>query len=72
MIAIRLGDGNNGVLDYVLLPTTEMIGSKIRFMEAGLHRFDGCRFRTLAHLTKAVDKFVGYAPTGKRKQFTSA
>jgi DNA invertase Pin-like site-specific DNA recombinase len=72
MIAIRLGDGNNGVLDYVLLPTTEMIGSKIRFMEAGLHRFDGCRFRTLAHLTKAVQKLVGCAPSGKRKQFTSA
>ncbi len=46
IIAIRLGEGNNSVLDYVLLPTREMIGSKVRFMEAGLHRFDGRRFRT--------------------------
>jgi DNA invertase Pin-like site-specific DNA recombinase len=72
IIAIRLGDGNNSVLDYVLLPTRELIGSKIRFMEAGLHRFDGRRFRDFAHLTKAVHKLVGCAPTGKRKQFTSA
>jgi hypothetical protein len=62
IIAIRLGEGNNSVLDYFLLPTSEMIGSKIRFMEAGLHRFDGRRFRTSAHLTKAVlDKIVSGA-----------
>jgi hypothetical protein len=54
IIAIRLGEGKNRVLDYFLLPTREMIGSKIRFMEAGLHRFDGRRFRTSAHLTKAI------------------
>jgi hypothetical protein len=45
IIAIRLGEGNKSVLDYFLLPTKAMTGSKIRFMEAGLHRFDGCRFR---------------------------
>lgn len=54
IIAIRLGEGNNSVLDYILLPTSEMIRSKIRFMEAGLHRFDGRSFRTSALLTRAV------------------
>jgi hypothetical protein len=54
IIAIRLGEGNNSVLDYMLLPTSEMIGSKIRFMESGLHRFDGRSFRTSAQLTMAV------------------
>lgn len=73
IVAIRLGEGNNSVLGYFLLPTTEMIGSKIRFMEAGLHRFDGRCFQTSAHLTKAVlHKIVGCAPTGKRGQFRSA
>jgi len=60
IIAIRLGEKNNSVLDYFLLPTREMVGSKIRFTEAGLHRFDGRRFRTLAYLAKAVlHKIVG-------------
>jgi hypothetical protein len=73
IIAIRLGEQNDSVLDYFLLPTREMSGSKIRFMEAGLHRFDGRRFQTSAHLTKAVlYQIVGRSPTGKRKQFKSA
>jgi DNA invertase Pin-like site-specific DNA recombinase len=72
IIAIRLGEGNNSVLDYFLLPTSEMIASKIRFMEAGLYRFDGHRFRTSAHLTKAVlHKIVGGATMG-REPFKSA
>jgi DNA invertase Pin-like site-specific DNA recombinase len=54
IISIRLGEGNKSVLDYFLLPTSEMIGLKIRFMEAGLHRFDGRCFRTSAQLTKAI------------------
>lgn len=67
IIAIRLGEGNNSVLDYLLLPTTEMVGRKIRFMAAGLHRFDGRRFRTSARLTRAVlHQIVGRSPTGKR------
>jgi hypothetical protein len=67
IVAVRLGEGNNEVLDYFLLPTSEMIDSKIRFTEAGLQRFDGCRFRTSAHLTRAVaHKVVEGAPTGKR------
>ena len=73
IIAIRLGDGNKDVLDYFLLPTTEMIGAKIRFTEAGLHRFDGRRFRTSAHLTKAVlHQIVGRTQKGKPEQFKSA
>ena len=72
IIAIRLGEGNNSVLDYFLLLTREMSGSKIRFMEAGLRRFDGRRFQTSAHLTKAVlHQIVGCAPPGKRGHFKS-
>jgi DNA invertase Pin-like site-specific DNA recombinase len=72
IIAIRLDEGNNSVLDYFLLPTREMTGSKIRFMEAGLHRFDGHYFRSFAHLTKAVlHEIRSCAPTGKREQSRS-
>ena len=67
IVSIRLGEGNNNVLDYFLLPSREMIGSKIRFTEAGLRRFEGRRFQTLAHLTKAVlHKIRGCARGGSR------
>jgi hypothetical protein len=73
IIAIRLGDGNKNVLHYLLLPTGAMTGPKIRFMEAGLHRFDGCCFRTSGHLAKAIlHQIVGCASTDKRGQFKSA
>jgi DNA invertase Pin-like site-specific DNA recombinase len=66
IIAIRLGEGNNNVLDYFLLPSAEMIGPKIRFMEAGLYRFDGHRFRTPAQLTKALlHEIVRHARTAE-------
>jgi hypothetical protein len=72
-MAIRLGEGNKSVLDYFLLPTSEMSGMKIRFMEAGLHRFNGCCFRTSASLTKAMlREIVGREPTAKRERFKSA
>jgi hypothetical protein len=68
IIAIRLGEGNNSVLDYILLPTTAMTGSKIRFMEAGLHRFDGCRFQTSARLATTIGhQIVGGVRAGKAK-----
>jgi len=54
IIAIRLGEGNKSVLDYLFLPTREMIGRKIRFTETGLPRFSGHLFATPAHLAKAV------------------
>jgi DNA invertase Pin-like site-specific DNA recombinase len=54
IIAIRLGEGNNSVLDYILLPTSEMIRSNIRFQGDGLHRFHGRRFRRTAQLVKAI------------------
>jgi hypothetical protein len=64
IIAIRLGEGNKSVLDYLLLPTSEMTGQKIRFMEVGLRRFDGRRFRNSAHLAKAVlHQIVQRTPT---------
>jgi DNA invertase Pin-like site-specific DNA recombinase len=64
IIAIRLGEGNKSVLDYLLLSTSEMTGQKIRFMEVGLHRFDGRRFENSAHLAKAVlHQIVRRTPT---------
>lgn len=54
IIAIRLGEGNKSVLDYLFLPTCEMIRRKIRFTETGLHRFDSHVFATPAQLAKAV------------------
>ena len=72
IIAIRLGDGNKDVLDYFLLPTTEMIGAKIRFTEAGLHRFERRYFRTSADLTNAVlHQIVRRSPTRKLKKINS-
>jgi hypothetical protein len=71
IMAIRLGEGNKSVLDYFLLPTNEMSGMKIRFMEAGLHRFEGRRFQTSAHLTTAIlHQVVGCsAATGVSSRF---
>ena len=55
IVAIRLGDRNKGVLDYLFLPTREMIGPKIRFTEVGLRRrFDRHVFTTPTRLAKAV------------------
>lgn len=54
IIAIRLGEGNRRVLDYLLLSTDEMTSPKIRLMEAGLGRFDGRRFKTCAPLIDAI------------------
>src|SRR6185437_8711155 len=52
--AIRLASGNRSVLDYMLLPTSEMTESKIRFTAARLNRFEGKRFTTLAPLAKRI------------------
>jgi len=65
IIAIRLGGGNNDVLDYFLLATREMTGSKIRFMDAGLHRFDGRCFSSSAQLATAVLHQIVGMPTSK-------
>jgi hypothetical protein len=62
IVAIRLDEGNNNILDYFLLPTAAMTTSKIGFMEAGLHRFDGRRFQTSAQLTKAILQQLNYRP----------
>ena len=64
IIAIRLSEGNKSVLDDILLPTGEITGIKIRFMETGLHRFNGRRFVNSAHLPKAVlHQIVRRTPT---------
>jgi DNA invertase Pin-like site-specific DNA recombinase/lambda repressor-like predicted transcriptional regulator len=67
IIAIRLGRGNNAVLDYLFLPTSEMTGIKIRFTEVGLLRFEDHLFTTLVCLAKAVSNELICRPrTGKK------
>ena len=65
-MAIRLEAGNNGVLEYLLLPTTAMTWPKIRFVEMGVSRFDGCRFATFAQLTSAITSHIVVQGSGWR------
>jgi hypothetical protein len=65
-VAIRLEAGNNGVLEYLLLPTTAMTWPKIRFVEMGVSRFDGCRFATFAQLTSAITSHIVVQGSGWR------
>jgi DNA invertase Pin-like site-specific DNA recombinase len=51
---IRLATDRVHILDYLLLPTSEMIGRRIRFTEARLDRFDGRRVATPACLAAMV------------------
>ena len=67
IVAIRLGERNKAVLDYLLLPTTSSIGRLIRFSEKararhGIDRFE--RFDALARsLIRRVTKKSRGAPT---------
>lgn len=54
LIAIRLDEENNDVLDYLVLPIIQMKRDKIRFMEAGLKQLEQYRHANLATLVKAV------------------
>jgi hypothetical protein len=54
ILAIRLDEENRNVLDYFLIPTSKMKRGKIRFMEAGLHRFELYRYGNLAAVGKAI------------------
>jgi DNA invertase Pin-like site-specific DNA recombinase len=61
IVAIRLGEHNEAVLDYLLLPTTGILGPLIRFSEKARPRHEIRRFATsnalvrliIAHVTKA-------------------
>src|SRR5260370_15236259 len=67
IVAIRLGDRNKAILDYLLMPTTNVIGTKIIFSEKararhGIDRFE--RFDALARsLIRRVTKKRRCAPT---------
>jgi DNA invertase Pin-like site-specific DNA recombinase len=54
ILAIRLDEENRDVLDYFLIPTGKIKSGKIRFMEAGLHRFEPYRYGNLAAVGKAI------------------
>jgi DNA invertase Pin-like site-specific DNA recombinase len=64
ILAIRLDEENRDALDYFLIPTGKMKGEKIRFMEAGLHRFETYRYGNLAAVGKAIlQKTTGRSKT---------
>lgn len=64
IVVIRLDAGNKVASDYLLLPTTEMTGSKIRFTATSLNRFDGRRFNTSVGIAKAIlDRIVRRPPS---------
>jgi DNA invertase Pin-like site-specific DNA recombinase len=59
VVAIRLAEGNQAVLDFLLLPTTEMTGSVVKLSEStrvrrGVRRFDkfDALVRSVSHVTK--------------------
>jgi DNA invertase Pin-like site-specific DNA recombinase len=54
--AIRLAADRVHVLDYLLVPTSEMTGRRIRFTEARLDRFDGRRVATLDYLAAMISR----------------
>jgi hypothetical protein len=59
LVAIRLAEGNKGVLDFLFLPTAEMIGSVMKLSERnrvrrGFHRFENfdALVRSVSRVTK--------------------
>lgn len=56
--AIRLGEHNKAVLDYVLLPTDGKVRDTIRFSERSLVRRGIVRFSTASALVKAITRRV--------------
>ena len=54
LIAVRLDEENTNALDYILLPSSRVVGLKLRLTDTGWRRFHGCNFQTLSELSKAV------------------
>ena len=66
LVAIRLAEGNKTVLDFVLLPTTEMVGPVMKLSESvrirrGIHRFDN--FDALVRSVRLISKPSRASPT---------
>lgn len=54
LIAIRLGERNEAVLDYLLLQTVEVAGTSLRFTENARVRHGPESFRSFAGLTRSL------------------
>ena len=54
VVAIRLAESNKVVLDYLLLPTSELVGHMIKFTEKALSRHKARRFETMDALVRSV------------------
>jgi DNA invertase Pin-like site-specific DNA recombinase len=58
IVAIRLGEDNKAVLDYVLLPTDGLVGPLIRFSEKARARLAIDRFETSDALVRSISRRV--------------
>jgi DNA invertase Pin-like site-specific DNA recombinase len=64
ILAGRLDESNHHVIEYFLLPTTEMKKTTIRFTAAGSRRFEAYRFETVEAVVRSISVCVG--KPGKR------
>jgi hypothetical protein len=58
IVAIRLGDQNKSILDYVLVPTAATDRNMIRFSERQRKRLRICRFGSTGALIRSVSRHV--------------
>jgi DNA invertase Pin-like site-specific DNA recombinase len=58
IVAIRLGDRNNSILDYLLVPTTGTDGNTMRFSEKDRDRLGIDRFATSDALVRSISRRV--------------
>ncbi len=54
VVAIRLGESNKVLLDYLLLPTSVLVGRRLRFREKALSRYKVRRFETIDALIRSL------------------
>ena len=67
VVAIRLAEGNKTVLDFVLLPTTEMIGSVLKLSERTRVRRRLHRFETFDALVRSISRVTKPSRGSKTK-----
>jgi hypothetical protein len=54
VVAIRLAESNKAVLDYLLLPTSELVDRMIKFTEKARSSHKACRFETIDALVRSI------------------
>jgi len=70
IVAIRLAQSNKAVLDYLLLPTTELVGRMIKFTEEARGRYKARRFETAEALIRSI--IAGTTKTNRASPTKSA